>query len=559
MSFIDISVASFVLISFSHPVVSSAPSYFDPTTIARHLGENWVLKSSNLRKLVRNLQQFYQEDLKKTTDFSLIDQTKIARESDANAIASLVELVAAAAVTCAAKGDYIQRIMQMSPEGQLAMKEVIESSLKRVSDYTTEDQYDNESELVFGGDNDGGEEMSEEDNLFGKKNAYDTDELEEQLDNAKKQIAILKSQATVAEEESEKAQKKLRALVEDLQDRLDKRQEELSRLEQDLQRTSTELDDTKAALATAQEEKAHLADDLDVANAKAAQLHKAEAALAAYKKKLDGAGAKTQQVSELEDQASKYLQQIVELENEVKKSNTLQKTVAELQEKIAKLEDHRSHTESSTKSSEEVIEKLKSQLSAAESAKKMYQTELEELRAKQESMAALESSALVPVPVPAGPSPEERETYMRLEIENKKLQEEVAELNAAASASAAASAIAAVSISDNNDYVSESLKEEIESLKAQLEQKEQENAKIVNDKERLEAYTKKTLSKFQDKYLVALQDCKTKLKEKQDKIESLEQRSVSERAAQKREERLLSSTIYELGLAIMQTKLKGGN
>ncbi|GAX27680.1 hypothetical protein FisN_13Hh225 [Fistulifera solaris] len=536
-----------------------APSYFDPTTIARHLGENWVLKSSNIRKLVRNLQQFFQEDLKKTADFAAIDQTKIAREADADAVASLVELVAAAAVTCSSKGDYIQRIMQMSPEGQLAMKGVIESSLQRVSDYTTEDQYDDESELVFGGDNDGTEEAVGEDQLFGRNNAYDADELEEQLESAKKQITILKSQAAVAEEEGEKAQKKLRALVEDLQDRLDKRQEELSDLEQELQRTVTELNDTKAALATAQEEKAHLADDLDVANAKAGQLHKAEAALAAYKKKLDGAGTKTQQVSELEEQASKYLQQIVELENEVKKSNTLQKTVAELQEKIATLEDHRSHTESSTKSSEEVIEKLKSQLSAAESAKKMYQTELDELRAKQESLAALESSAPIPVPVPTGPSPEEKEKYMRLEIENKQLQEEVAQLTAAAETAAAASALAAVSLNETNESAIESMKEEIEALKTQLEQKEKENEKIVSDKERLEAYTKKTLSKFQDKYLVALQDCKTKLKEKQDKIESLEQRSVSERAAQKREERLLSSTIYELGLAIMQNKLKGGS
>jgi len=27
-----------------------APNHFDPTTIARHLGDNWALKSSNLRK-----------------------------------------------------------------------------------------------------------------------------------------------------------------------------------------------------------------------------------------------------------------------------------------------------------------------------------------------------------------------------------------------------------------------------------------------------------------------------------------------------------------------------
>jgi protein HOOK3 len=81
-------------------------------------------------------------------------------------------------------------------------------------------------------------------------------------------------------------------------------------------------------------------------------------------------------------------------------------------------------------------------------------------------------------------------------------------------------------------------------------------SKLQNDKEKLEAYTKKTLQKFQEKYLVALQDCKAKLKEKHDKIEALEMRSANEKMAQKREERLLSSAIFELGLGVMQNCLK---
>merc|ERR1712224_609203 len=95
-----------------------------------------------------------------------------------------------------------------------------------------------------------------------------------------------------------------------------------------------------------------------------------------------------------------------------------------------------------------------------------------------------------------------------------------------------------------------------DALQQQLDKKIAENKKIVSDKDKLEAYTKRTLAKFQDKYLVALQECKAKLKEKQDKIELLENRSATEKTAQKREERLLSSTIFELGLSIMQNRLK---
>jgi protein HOOK3 len=101
-----------------------------------------------------------------------------------------------------------------------------------------------------------------------------------------------------------------------------------------------------------------------------------------------------------------------------------------------------------------------------------------------------------------------------------------------------------------------SLQQQIATLTQELEKKEKENAQISSDKDKLETYTKRTLAKFQDKYLVALQECKAKLKEKQDKIEGLEKKAASERSAQKREERLLSSVIYELGLAIMQNRLK---
>jgi len=63
-----------------------APNHFDPTTIARQLGDNWALKSSNLRKLVRNLQYYYHEDLQKDAAESFREVSsnlsKISRTGD---------------------------------------------------------------------------------------------------------------------------------------------------------------------------------------------------------------------------------------------------------------------------------------------------------------------------------------------------------------------------------------------------------------------------------------------------------------------------------------------
>ena len=45
---------------------------------------------------------------------------------------------------------------------------------------------------------------------------------------------------------------------------------------------------------------------------------------------------------------------------------------------------------------------------------------------------------------------------------------------------------------------------------------------LQTDKEKLESYTKKTLHKFQDKYMVAISHCKAQIAEKNDKIDYLE-------------------------------------
>jgi len=75
---------------------------------------------------------------------------------------------------------------------------------------------------------------------------------------------------------------------------------------------------------------------LDIAKAKALQLKKAEATLAAYRKKLEGAGMMNQQMNDLENQSAKYLGQIVELEMETKKIPELQKNLEETTRELKK-------------------------------------------------------------------------------------------------------------------------------------------------------------------------------------------------------------------------------
>lgn len=538
---------------------SSAPDYFDPTTIARHLGDNWALKSSNLRKLVRNLEWYYHEDLKKDADFDNVTASlgNIARSGDPKAIASLIELVAAAAVVCELKGMFVGRIMRMNQNSQIHMKGVIESGMKRLSTYEANNKDDDDLDMNFDTPEDTKDDVDDADvadetNQLKDPSAADRDDLETALVDARRELAQQKSQISEIREDSDKAQAKLRALVEDLQDRLARRQDELITAEEELRNSTESVDEMKSKIHELEEEKAQLEDELDVASAKASQLHRAEATVLAYKKRLEGVSVANQQKTDLEDQAAGYLRQIMDLEAEVKKTTTLTRQVETLQKKLALAEkDQEAKTDAFQNKSAEIGE-LKSLLSAAEKAKKMYQDELKELRDQQAAAAEVEAE-LSKAPTM---TPEEREKMTRLEIDNRKLHEQLAalQLNGNAPppvAPAPPPPPPPVPEIDVSEYTNE-----IAKLKEALAKKEAENKKIGSDKDKLEAYTKRTLAKFQDKYLVALQECKAKLKEKQDKIEILESRSATEKTAQKREERLLSSTIYELGLAIMQNRLK---
>jgi len=532
------------------------------------LGDNWALKSSNLRKLLRNLENYFRYDLKKeaTESFSSLNLSDIARNANPTAIAQLVELVAAAAVTCPDRAEYVGRIMQMTSENQMQMKGIIESSMKCLTDYeASEDEdeeddqaHEDENELVFGHDDGkedatGGQVFSAGHNRVAPAaNASDLlekEKLEKELAEAKRELATLKSQANNLSEDHGQSQKKLKILVEDLQDRLVKRQDELIDTEEELRNATSELGDLKSRVLDLEESKAQLADELDVANSRVEQLRKVEATMIAYRKKLESVGAMNQQMTDMEDQAANYLRQIMELEAEVKKGANLQKTIDKLNEKVESLEKEKAQSGDSIKSTVTEIADLKNKLSEAESAKKMYESELTELRAQQNSHAISEEDAALLGGMDAfdtGNTAEMKETAMRMQIENKKLREELEALKTGG-------AVASVGAASGD---ASGLQKEIERLKEELVKKEKENAKIGSDKDKLETYTKRTLAKFQDKYLVALQECKAKLREKQDKIEALESRSQSEKTAQKREERLLSSTIYELGLAIMQNRLK---
>lgn len=546
-----------------------APDYFDVSTLSQDNTSNWAVKSANLRKLLRNLETYFHTILIKTTNFDEVSGliSDIAKNQDLEAIASFVELIIAAAVTCEDRSKYIGWIMEMEEDNQLEMKSIIEVSLARLEDFDASGIQDESGDFdeMDGSDHfDGGQEMSgffrnAMQNLDSATKGMDVnmsitsdilnvstvnDDIVKERDQLKAALAEAKRNAATLQEDNEATQNKLRDLVSDLQNRLEKRQEELTEVEEKMIENKRALEDAEGKISDLMESNRKMADELDVANDKARQLSKAEATVAAYRKKLENSGMMNQQMVDMENQASKYLSQIMELELKVKKIPELQSTVDDTTRELHRVQKEKNALADKAIAQEGKIAQLKTDLSASETAKKMADEELEELRAVQSAHESVDQEISSRM---QGLSLEHEELKKKiglLQDENKELQDELTKArNLASKKTIDESAI-------------QTYEEEIAELKAEIERKEATTAKLASDKDKLEMYTKKTLSKFQEKYLVALQECKAKLKEKHDKIEQLELRSAAEKTSRKREETLLSSTIYELGLTIMQQKLK---
>lgn len=509
---------------FLHYSLSSM-DHFNATAVARDVGNNWALRAANLKKLLRNLEEFYHEVLQKDSDFESLSThiNDIAKEENLDHLMTFVELIALAVTTCEDKEVFVSRMKEMDHESLVEFQYILQDAYGIVTDFDACDSREEGEYNTNDEDDEVGVGSPAAPRVLNLSHGdsellNERDDLRLALQNAKRELGQVKIDA----EDYQKDKEKLRALNQDLQERLARMDEDLSTAEQTISKNKRVLEEAQTEVVDLREKSASLADELDVEKSKVLQLRKSEAMVEVYRKKLDNMQSSNHQMGGMEDQTAKYIEKIMTLENENRKIVILQKSLEDSHSKTKKLESCIVEVEDSLKGKDVEVGKLKSEVLNAEKTKNMYQDELYELRAAYEGAAAAALS-LKGVPSPTN------EKSKRLEM--------------------------IMSTPNNAVDLTSGDQGSVVELQKQLSDKETELAKLVSDKEKLETYTKKTLQKFQEKYLVALQECKAKLKEKHDKIEALENRIANEKAAQKREEKLLSSAIFELGMGIMSNRL----
>ncbi|XP_048788301.1 protein Hook homolog 3 isoform X4 [Lagopus muta] len=313
------------------------PVYFDENWLNRiktEVGDNWRLKVSNLKKILKGILDYNHEILgQQINDFTLPDVNLIGEHADAAELGRMLQLILGCAVNCEQKQEYIQTIMMMEESVQHMVMAAIQELMSKESPVSVgDDAYvDLDRQLKKTT-----EELNE---------ALSTkEEIAQRCHELDMQVAALQEEKSCLLAENQILMERLNQSdsIEDpnspagrrhlqLQTQLEQLQEETFRLEaakddyrircEELEKEIAELRQQTEELTTLAEEAQSLKDEIDVLRHSSDKVAKLESQVESYKKKLEDLGDLRRQVKLLEEKNTAYMQNTVSLEEELRKAN----------------------------------------------------------------------------------------------------------------------------------------------------------------------------------------------------------------------------------------------
>ncbi|XP_067114098.1 protein Hook homolog 3 isoform X2 [Osmerus mordax] len=426
--------------------------YFSDSWIGRikpDVGDNWRLKISNLKKILKGILDYNQEILgQQINDFTLPDVNLIGEHSDAAELGRMLQLILGCAVNCEQKQEYIQTIMMMEESVQHVVMTAIQELMSKETP-------------VIGG-NDSYVELDRQLKKTAEElsDALSTkEEIAQRCHELDMQVAALQEEKGSLLAENQILMERLNQSdsIEDLnspagrrhlqlQTQLEQLQEETFRLEaakddfrircEELEKELTELRGQNEELTALADEAQALKDEMDVLRHSSDKVSKLEGMVDSYKKKLEDLGDLRRQVKLLEEKNTVYMQNTVSLEEEVRKAGavrsqleTYKRQVVELQNKLSEESKKADKMEFEYKRLKEKVDSLQKEKDRMRTERDSLKETIEELRCVQAQEGQL-TSGLVPLGSNEGSdslaseivTPEIRERLIRLQHENKMLK-----------------------------------------------------------------------------------------------------------------------------------------
>nr|XP_040046723.1 LOW QUALITY PROTEIN: protein Hook homolog 2-like [Gasterosteus aculeatus aculeatus] len=343
-------------VALGHVLHRIDPAWFNETWLGRikeESGDNWRLKVSNLKKILKSTLDYYHDVLgHQVSDEHLPDLNLIGEMGDVTELGKLVQLVLGCAVSCEKKQEQIQQIMTLEESVQHVVMTAIQELLSKepLSEAGSPETY---------GDSD----------YQSRKYYFLSEEADEKLDLSQR-CRDLERQLSVALEEKSSLHAETRSLKEKLSrcDSLDASataitgkkllllQSQMEQLQEENYRLDTSRDDMRVRaevlerevidlqlrneeLTSLAQEAQALKDEMDILRHSSDRVNQLEVLVESYKRKLEDLGDLRRQVRLLEERNTVYMQRTCELEEELRRANAVRSQLDTL-----KRQAHELHT-----------------------------------------------------------------------------------------------------------------------------------------------------------------------------------------------------------------------
>ncbi|KAJ8402090.1 hypothetical protein AAFF_G00373250 [Aldrovandia affinis] len=447
--------------------------YFNDNWISRiksEVGDNWRLKISNLKKILKGILDYNHEILgQQINDFTLPDVTLIGEHSDAAELGRMLQLILGCAVNCEQKQEYIQTIMMMEESVQHVVMTAIQELMSKETPVTAgNDSYvdlDRQFKKTVEELNDA---LATKEEIAQRCHELDMQAylVQEERDRLRLEYIELEERVAALQEEKSSLLAENQVLMErlnqsdsiedlnspagrrhlQLQTQLEQLQEETFRLEaskddyrircEELEKEISDLRGQNEELTSLADEAQSLKDEMDVLRHSSDKVSKLEGMVESYKKKLEDLGDLRRQVKLLEEKNTLYMQNTVSLEEELRKANTAKGQLETYKRQVVELQNRLSEESKKADKMEFEYKRLKEKVDSLQKEKDRLRTERDSLKETIEELRCVQAQEgqLTAGLVPLGSSeasdllateivtPEIRERLIRLQHENKILK-----------------------------------------------------------------------------------------------------------------------------------------
>uniref|UniRef100_A0A8C1RBM1 Protein Hook homolog 3 n=1 Tax=Cyprinus carpio TaxID=7962 RepID=A0A8C1RBM1_CYPCA len=380
--------------------------YFTDAWISRikpDVGDNWRLKISNLKKILKGILDYNHEVLgQQINDFTLPDVSLIAEHSDAAELGRMLQLILGCAVNCEQKQGVCVVCVCVNAWCCICSTHTHTHTLTLCASVLKVAALQEEKSSL----------LAENQVLMERLNQSDS--IEDLNSPAGRRHLQLQAQLEQLQEETFR----LEAAKDDYRIRCEELEKELM-----------EVRGQNEELTSLAEEAQSLKDEMDVLRHSSDKVSKLEAQVEAYKKKLEDLGDLRRQVKLLEEKNTSYMQNTVTLEEDLRKANaargqleTYKRQVVELQNKLSEESKKADRMEFEYKRVKEKVDSLQKEKDRLRTERDSLKETIEELRCVKAQESQLTSGDCDHDLVSSCSCCLLRERLIRLQHENKMLK-----------------------------------------------------------------------------------------------------------------------------------------